>query len=101
MTDTNIDLRFLAEQVQTLIGESRRVGKEVADLRTLTLQQVDYTRRVERRVSEMRDDLEIMIKMEFGGAFAHFQTVVENSLARIEGNVGQLDGRVAVLEQRP
>ena len=87
--------------MQTLIGESRRVGKEVADLRTLTLQQVDYTRRVERRVSEMRDDLEIMIKMEFGGAFAHFQTVVENSLARIEGNVGQLDGRVAVLEQRP
>ncbi|MBP0615891.1 hypothetical protein [Jiella mangrovi] len=87
MPETTVDRSFLAKQVQTLIEENRHLRKDVAELRQLTLQSFEFTRRVERRQAELRDDLEITIKMEFGGGFANFQTAVEASLGRIEGKI--------------
>ena len=39
--------------------------------------------------------------MEFGGGLAHLQTVIENSLSRIEGMTESLAGRVDALERNP
>lgn len=94
-----VDLQFLARQVQTLIEESRHLRKEVSEVRTLTLQTYEFARRVERRQSELRDDLEVTIKMEFGGGTAHLQTTIENSFHRIEGKFTELAERVDLLER--
>lgn len=101
MSENNVDLSFLAKQVQTVLDETRQVRKELADVRTLTLQTYEFARRVERRQSELRDDLEVVINAQFGGSFANLQTSVENSLHRIEEKVGDLTDRVMELEQKP
>lgn len=100
MPETTVDLSFLSKQVQTLIDETRHMRKEVADVRSLTLQTFEFSRRVERRQSELRDDLEITIKMEFGGGFANLQTSIDGSLGRIEGKFAELAARVDAIERK-
>ena len=56
---------------------------------------------MERRQAELRDDLETIIKMEFGGGMAHLQTTIEGSLHRIEDTIEALAARVGALERAP
>lgn len=100
MQDTTVDLSFLARQVQKLLDETRHLRKDVSEVRTLVLQTFEFARRVERRQSELRDDLEVTIKIEFGGGLANLQTSLEASLARIEGRF-DLSQRVDTLEGKP
>lgn len=95
---TTVDFQFLALKVQSLLDETRHIRKELSDVRTLTLQTFEFARRVERRQSELRDDLEVTIKMEFGGGFANLQTMLEDSLARIENRFGTFEERLGRLE---
>lgn len=74
--------------------------REVADVRTLSLGTVDAVRRLDkrmdgydRRLSELKDDLELMFKSELMGQLAHFETWIELTQSR-------LDARVEALEQR-
>jgi hypothetical protein len=55
---------------------------------------------VERRETELRDDIELMIKMELGGSLANIQTSIENSLSRIEQSIDVLGQRVGTLESK-
>jgi hypothetical protein len=59
------------------------------------------TRRVERRHGELRDDLELTVKMELGGALANIQTSIEASLAHVEETVADVARRIEKLESRP
>src|SRR5258707_6758683 len=80
MADENITLDFLARLGQQALLEARALRKEVADVRTLSLQTIEYARRIERRMNEQRDDLALMIKAELGGSLANMQTQLENHL---------------------
>ncbi|WP_275788440.1 hypothetical protein [Pararhizobium gei] len=100
MIDENVDLSFLAKQGQKIIEDMRAFRQEASEIRTLALQTYEYSRRIERRQSELRDDLEVTIKMEFGGGFAHLQTAVERSLSRIEEMAENLARRVDALERK-
>jgi hypothetical protein len=84
MVENTVDLGFIAKLLQKNNEEFRALRKEVAEIRTLCVQTYDYVKRIDRRHFEMRDDLELMIKMEIGGAITHVQTVLENNLARLE-----------------
>ncbi len=46
-------------------------------MRTVLLASIDRIRRVERRIEEMRDDLEIMIKAELMGRLGNFEAHVD------------------------
>ena len=61
MTET-VTLDLLARLCEQTLREARALRKEVADVRTLSLQSIEYARRIERRMGEQRDDLELMIK---------------------------------------
>jgi hypothetical protein len=76
-----VDLQFLAKQRQKAIDEMRQLRKEHADLMRLVVSGHELTRRVERRQNELRDDLEVLIRMEIGGAMANMQAAIEASLA--------------------
>ncbi|NEW93178.1 hypothetical protein [Rhodopseudomonas sp. BR0M22] len=96
MPDDPISLELLTRLCQQTLQETRATRKELAEVRTLSLQTIDYARRIERRVAEQRDDLELMIKAELGGSLAHLQTRIENHLQPIEDRLRGLDE----LEQR-
>ncbi len=91
----------MGKQLQGLIEETRHLRKEVSDVRSLTLQTYEFTKRVERRNAELKDDLEITIKMELGGGLSNLQAAIEGSLARIEGRFQGLEERVSIIERSP
>lgn len=93
MTTDNIGLDFLAKQSKLQIEELRQIRKDMADMMRLLNASYDLTRRVERRETELRDDIEVMIKMELGGSLANIQTTIDASLARIEQSIGDVARR--------
>ncbi len=76
----------------------RLMRKDLGDMMRLLNATYDLTRRVERRETELRDDIELMVKMALGGTLANMQTVLENSLSRIEDSVRTVLQRVETLE---
>lgn len=67
MSDEAVDLQFLARQSQWTLEERRQLRKDFNEMMHLVVSGHDLTRRVESRQTELRDDLELMIKMELGG----------------------------------
>jgi Mg2+ and Co2+ transporter CorA len=100
MTTEAVSLDFLARQAKIQMDELRLLRKDVADMMRLLNGTYELTRRVERREAELRDDIELMVKMEIGGSLANIQTSIENSLSRIEESVGSLAQRVDTLEHK-
>jgi hypothetical protein len=81
------------ENVQSLILEQLRlIRRDIADLRTITLHTADHSRRIERRIEEVRDDLEMMLKNELMGRLGTFEMRVDEKLdaavERLEGKGG-------------
>ncbi|WP_105438601.1 hypothetical protein [Neorhizobium sp. T25_13] len=101
MSDEVVDLNFLAKLGQRTNDEIRALRKEVAEIRTLTIQTYEFSKRLERRQAEIRDDLELSIKIELGGALSHMQSTIEHSLVRIEDKVEEVADRVTAVEHRP
>lgn len=102
MSDEVVTIELSARLSHQTLQELRALRKEVGDVRSLALQTVDYTRRVERRMGELRDDLELMIKSEVGAALAHMQTQIENYIQPLQDRFLQLDKlaeRVDALER--
>ncbi|WP_322990303.1 MULTISPECIES: hypothetical protein [unclassified Hoeflea] len=97
MTAEAISLEFLAQQAKLNMDEMRLVRKELADMMRLVNANYELTRRIERRQGELRDDVELTVKMELGGSLANIQTSIESHLARIEGAISGVAGRVATL----
>lgn len=95
-----VGLEFLARQAKQNMDEMRRLRKEVAEMLLLVTANYNLTRRMERRQTELRDDIEVMIKMALGGSLGNIQTSIESSLSRIEESVGDVVERVRHLENR-
>ncbi|UJW74573.1 hypothetical protein [Rhizobium sp. SL42] len=100
MTQDTVDLSFLARLGQKTNDELKILRKDVGEIRTLCLQSYDYMKRVERRSGELRDDLEITLKMELGGGIAHLRTGLESGLRRIEDKLDELSHRLNALEEK-
>lgn len=66
-----------------LLNLLKELRAEQRDHRTPLLQGIDYSRRIERRVAEMRDDLELTVKSELMGRLGHFETQVEMALGKV------------------
>lgn len=89
----NADITLLARLAEQTLSEVRLLRKEVADVRSLSLQNTDFIRRVDRRMGELKDDLELMLKSELMGQLTHVET-------RIERSLDDLSQRVAAIELR-
>ncbi|MDP2120782.1 MAG: hypothetical protein Q8K28_12840 [Hoeflea sp.] len=101
VTTDSVSLDFLAKQAKLNMEEMRLVRKELAETMRLLTASYELTRRVERRQSELRDDIELMVKMELGGSLANIQTSIETYLSKIEDAVSGLVKRVETLENKP
>lgn len=98
MTTDAVSLDFLAKQSKTQLEEMRLLRQDMASMMRLLTATYELTRRVERRETELRDDIELMVKMELGGTLANIQTSIESSLVRIEDRIGEIAERVEALE---
>lgn len=101
MSQETIDFSFLAKLGQRTFEELKLLHREVAEIRTLSQQSYEFVKCVERRQAEMRDDLELAVKMELGRSVSHLQTILEGSLAKIEDKVENALDRIAAIEQNP
>lgn len=100
MADDGVTLEFLAKLVQKSIEEGRQIRKELLELKQLHVSHYEMTRRMDRRINELRDDIEVMVKMELGGALANMQTSIESTLGRMENKYDELSVRVSELERK-
>ena len=85
------DITLLARLAEQTLSELRLLRKDVADVRTLALQNTDFARRVDRRVGELKDDLELMIKSELMGQLAHVESRLETSLDTLSERVAAIE----------
>ncbi len=76
---SDVDLTLLASLARESLEQGREIRRELRDLRTLTLNTTDYLRRLDRRVSELRDNLELMVRSKLMGRFAHLETRLSGS----------------------
>ncbi len=89
MTDADFGLTLaILKEIRADLGEHRR----------LLLQLVEASRRhdrrfedIERRIAETRDELDLMLKGELLGRLTHFETQIDEKLARLSDRVEALE----------
>lgn len=74
--------------------------KDMPEHRTMLLQLVEGVRRndrrfdeIERRISDARADLELMLKAELLGRLTHFETLTDERIAQLEDRLSVIEGQ--------
>lgn len=93
-TDT-VDLTFIGRTLEAIQREQREARKELGDIRQLALGIVDQGHRTDRRIVDMKDEIELMIKAEIMGRLANFETRTTDAVIRA---IDILEERVQRLE---
>jgi hypothetical protein len=104
MPTHTISLNFLARQQEQILEELRGVRAENRDIRrTFTLLSEHFSRQ-ERRLGELRDDPETMIKLELGGSMANLESRLENHLAStllpVEGRIESVENKLGTIDDK-
>jgi hypothetical protein len=76
----DVTLDFIAKQLERVLDEQRALRTEV---RRLSENQMMTARSIENArnsIDHLRDDLELMIRTEIGGLFAHLETRLEQRI---------------------
>jgi hypothetical protein len=76
----------------------RELRAEMRQQRTLLLQLSEAVHRlerrfgdIERRISDTRAEIELMLKAELLGSLTHFETLMDERIARLEDRVSALE----------
>ena len=91
MSGEPVTLEFIGRQLIDAQAERRAIFKELADLRSLVLLQVDQGRRTDRHIVELKDELELIIKAEVFGRIGIFESGVEKRLGELAERVEELE----------
>jgi hypothetical protein len=96
MSTGTVDLSFIGRTLESIQREQRDMRKELTDIRQLALGIVDQGHRTDRRILDLKDELELMIKAELMGRLANFETRTVDTVIRA---IDVLEERVRRLEQ--
>ena len=91
MSDNSVDLQFIARQLERVLDEQRLLRREMDDVRSLVLGLADQNRRIDRHLSDMQADLELMIKSEVSGRMSNVESRIE---ARTDPQIDELVERL-------
>jgi predicted nuclease with TOPRIM domain len=93
MTD-DVTLEFIAKQIERVLAEQSAMREEQRalrlELRRLTENQMMTARSLESvrsSLDNLRDGLELMIRTEIGGLFAHLETRLEQRIDSVLAKV--------------
>ena len=95
MAEQQIDLNFIGRQLERVLDEQRTLRREMDDVRNLVLGLADQNRRLDRHISDMQADLELMIKSEIGGRMSNVESRLEARTDR------QIDALIERIESQP
>lgn len=95
MPPDTISLEFLARQQAQLLEEMKATRAESREIRRSFSLISDHFSRQERRIAELRDDFETMIRLEIGGAIVNLETRLENY---VDGRIGDVEKRLGRVE---
>lgn len=87
MKEHPVDLQFIARQLERVLDEQRALRHEVGDVRSLVIAVTDQSRRLDRHLTDMQADLELMIKSEISGRMSNVESRIE---ARTDRAIDQL-----------
>jgi hypothetical protein len=76
-----VTLEFISEQLKRVLDEQAAMRNEMRRLAENQLLQARSLEGVRNSIGGLRDDLELMIRTEIGGLFAHLETRLENRIA--------------------
>lgn len=96
MAADTVDLTFIGRTLEAIQREQRETRAELADIRRLALGIVDQVGRSDRRMSDLKDELELMIRAELMGRLAHFESKTTDAVIRA---IDLLEERVERLER--
>jgi hypothetical protein len=71
MMAETVDLAFLGRLVEQTLAEVKTLRREVSEVRTLAVQGIEFSRRLERCLGELGDDLGLVVKAEIMGRLGH------------------------------
>lgn len=80
----------LLREVQTDVRQNRR---DVEIMLPVITSLVEQGRRTERNISELKDDLELMLRAELMGSVGHFRNQLERQLEELSDRVTALEGK--------
>ena len=80
----DVTLDMLQVLIQRCVDEQATTRRENLEMRSLMLATVEQGRRIERRLGEVTDDLELMVKAERMGRLGHFELQIDSRLEAIE-----------------
>lgn len=86
---TTLDL--LGRILREIQAEQRRHRVELSDVRTLVLAQVEQGRRMDRHITELRDDMKVMLKAEIMGSMGNYRTLVDHRVDELAGRIEDLE----------
>jgi predicted nucleic acid-binding Zn-ribbon protein len=89
----DVSLEMLQSLMRQMLDEQKAARKEAADVRGLVLALTDQVRRLDRRVGEVRDDIEVMLRAEIMGRLG-------NAERDAEARISELEARIAAIEER-
>ena len=95
MAEQQIDLNFIGRQLERVLDEQPTLRREMDDVRNLVLGLADQNRRLDRHISDMQADLELMIKSEIGGRMSNVESRLEARTDR------QIDALIERIESQP
>ena len=76
-----VTLEFIAEQLKRVLDEQASMRNELGRLNQNQMDTARSIRDTIRAINSLRTDLELMIRTELGGLFAHLETRLENRIA--------------------
>lgn len=101
--EDTVSLEFGSRQQKQVLYGLRALCNVIGESRTLSLQTYDSHRRTERRVNELKDDIEVMPKAELKGSLTHLEGKLECMLRPILDRVlvfNNVTARVAALARK-
>lgn len=100
-TDT-VDLSFIGRQVKETNAAIQKMTSEVSEMRRGFLMLADKASRTDRHISEVKDDIELLVKSELMGSILNLETrvatLLEDHTSRMEAKVDEV---IAALGQHP
>ena len=88
-----VSLELLGKLLLDMQREQRAQRAEMREQRTLLVGLVELGRRTDRHLTELRDDLELMLKAELMGRLGHFETRIEHHISALAERVDTLEAR--------
>ena len=80
LTEVRHEQTEMRREMVEMRREQTTIRRENGEMRTLVLLLSDQGRRIERKLGEVRDEIELMVKSKLMGRLGHFETQIEARL---------------------